>query len=376
VQPQNQQYPGMPDQSGYAPVGQPQPVNPGTPAGYPAQAPEAYPQQPVMAQPMPQQYPGMPDQSGYAPVGQPQPVNPGTPAGYPAQAPEAYPQQPVMAQPMPQQYPQVPQGNPNLIPDAAVAPATGKQPPQTPAPRPKNTTQNTLLFSEIRDGMVIMADGSFRAVIACKSINFDLMSSREREGVEYSYQNFINSLTHPVQILIRSQRVDIGPYLERLTKIRKAQDNMLLGVLMDDYIEFIEILSDEANIMDKSFYVVIPYSPTGDLSSIKDAGKGFFSKMFGGGGSGPAVTKIDKITYQKAKDEIKNRVDSVSSGLFSMGVHCAQLDTKQLGELYYNYYNPDTAVREPLGNFENNTFTYVRKGEGEAARPSLGGGVG
>ncbi len=269
--------------------------------------------------------------------------------------------------------PQTPQANPTVIPDAAVQ-ATAKQAPQTPAPRPKNTTQNSLLFSEIRDNMLIMADGSFRAVIACKSINFDLMSSREREGVEFSYQNFINSLTHPVQILIRSQKVDIGPYLERLIKIRKTQDNMLLGVLMDDYIDFIEILSDEANIMDKSFYVVIPYAPTGDLSNIKDAGKGFFAKLFGGGG-GPAVTKIDKITYQKAKDEMKNRVDSVSSGLFSMGVHCKQLTTKQLGELYFSYYNPDTAIRQPLANFEENTFTYVRKGEGQADRPNITGGL-
>jgi hypothetical protein len=254
-----------------------------------------------------------------------------------------------------------------------MPPAPGANTPQTPtpAPRPKNTTQNSLMFSEIRDNMLVMADGSFRAVIACKSINFDLMSSQEREGVEFSYQNFINSLTHPVQILIRSQKVDIGPYLSRLMKIRKNQDNMLLGVLMDDYIDFVEILSEEANIMDKSFYVVVPYATAGDLSSIKDAGKGFFSKLFGS--SGPAVTKIDKITYQKAKDEMKNRVDSVTSGLFQIGVHCVQLNSKQLGELYYNYYNPDTAVREPLGDFKQNTFMYVRKGEGEPpARPEGG----
>ena len=336
--------------------------------GYPMQAPEYYAQQPQQTVPDPSGYPAVP--------GQPQTI-PGNPmdtqqAPYPGQQPmqQGYPMQ------MPaQSFQPQPQGNPNIIPDAAVQGAGKKQAPQTPAPRPKNTTQNTLLFSEIRDDMMIMADGSFRAVIACKSINFDLMSSREREGVEFSYQNFINSLTHPAQILIRSQKVDIGPYLERLVKIRKSQDNMLLGVLMDDYIEFIEILSEEANIMDKSFYVVIPYSPTGDLSNIKDAGKGFFAKMFGGGSNTPNVTKIDKITYQKAKDEMKNRVDSVTSGLFSMGVHCTQLTTKQLGELYYNYYNPDTAVREPLGNFENNTFTYVRKGQGQAERPNISGGV-
>ena len=120
-------------------------------------------------------------------------------------------------------------------------------------------TQSTLLISELRDSLVIMKDGSFRAVVACKSINFDLMSNAEREGVEYSYQNFLNSLNFTIQILVRSQRVDIGPYIERLSEIRRTNDNMLLGVLMDDYINFIDLLSQEANIMDKSFFIVIPY---------------------------------------------------------------------------------------------------------------------
>lgn len=217
--------------------------------------------------------------------------------------------------------------------------------------------------------MVIMSDGSFRAVIACKSINFDLMSSREREGVEYSYQNFLNALYFPVQIFIRSQRVDIGPYIDRLTAIRRAQDNMLLNVLMDDYINFIDILSQEANIMDKSFFVIVPFYPGGDLANIVEQGKGFFGKIFAKPQT--TATKIDKVAYEKAKDEIKNRVDSVMSGLFQIGVKSVQLNTKELGELYYNMYNPDTAVREPLGDFENVTATFVRKGEGEAPRPHL-----
>src|SRR3954464_3234759 len=79
-----------------------------------------------------------------------------------------------------------------------------------------NSTQNTLQISEIRDGVVIMSDGTFRAVIMCKSINFDLMSPQEREAVEYSYQGFLNSLFFPIQIFIRSEKVDIRPYLERL----------------------------------------------------------------------------------------------------------------------------------------------------------------
>lgn len=215
-----------------------------------------------------------------------------------------------------------------------------------------------------------MADGTFRAVVACKSINFDLMSNREREGVEYSYQNFLNSLNYPIQILIRSQRVDIGPYIDHLVEIRRGQDNMLLNVLMDDYINFIDVLSQEANIMDKSFFIAIPYFPAGDLSNLKDQAKGFFGKL-----AKPknAITKIDTATYEKAKDEIKNRVDAVTSGLFQIGIQSVQLNTKELGELYYNVYNPDTAVREPLGNFENVTATYVRKGVGEAMAAELGG---
>lgn len=218
--------------------------------------------------------------------------------------------------------------------------------------------------------MVIMLDGSFRAVIACKSINFDLMSDKEREGVEYSYQNFLNSLHFPIQILIRSQRVDIGPYINRLLEGRRSQDNMLLGVLMDDYINFIDSLAQEANIMEKSFYIVVPYYSAGDAANLVEQGKGFFGKLFGSNQKSN-VTRIDTATYQKAKDEIKNRVDSVRSGLFQIGVQSVQLDTKSLGELYYNFYNPDTAVRQPLSNFEEVTSLYSKK----APVPGPNGGV-
>jgi len=239
------------------------------------------------------------------------------------------------------------------------------------APKNPNSTQNSLLISEIRDNIIIMADGTFRAIVTCKSINFDLMSGREREGVEYSYQNFINALTHPIQILIRSQRVDIGPYIDRLMKIRRDQDNMLLNVLMDDYINFIDVLSQEANIMDKSFFIAIPYYPLGESTNLVEQSKGFFSSLIPK--TKNVVTKINTETYEKAKTEIKNRVDGVMSGLFQIGVQSVQLNTKELGELFYNFYNPDTAVREPLGDFEDVTSIYVKKGQGQAPKIQSGG---
>ena len=187
------------------------------------------------------------------------------------------PQQPQnQTQPLPTQPPQAPsismtppQSNPQTL---QSAPKSSQ--PQTPyqaipvAPELQNnqivnqdnpsSTQSSLLISELRDGLIIMKDGSFRAVIACKSINYDLMSEPERDGVEYGYKGVLNSLEFPIQILVRSQRIDIAPYLERLANIRRNNDNMLLGVLMDDYINFIDQVSQEANIMDKSFFVVVP----------------------------------------------------------------------------------------------------------------------
>ena len=223
------------------------------------------------------------------------------------------------------------------------------------------STQATLLISELRDNVVIMKDGSFRAVVACKSINFDLMSEVEREAVEYSYQNFLNSLKFTTQFLIRSQRVDIGPYLERLSEIRRNNDNMLLGVLMDDYINFVDILSQEANIMDKSFFIIIPYYPSPDLEKTMQQTKNFFKSF--SKNKGIDVTRIDRATYDKAMTEINNRVDSVTSGLFQIGIQSVRLNTKELAELYYNFNNPDTAVREPLVDFSKLATMYVKKGE-------------
>lgn len=271
--------------------------------------------------------------------------------GQPQQAPE----QPIM--------PGQQQAYPNAAGIGSAAMGASQVAPKSVKKDSPTSTQASLLISELRDNVVIMKDGSFRAVVACKSINFDLMSDMEREGVEYSYQNFLNSLKFTVQILVRSQRVDIGPYIERLSEIRRNNDNMLLGVLMDDYINFIDILSQEANIMDKSFFVIIPYYTSAEVEKDLQQTKNFF-KTFSRG-KGIEATRIDRPTYDKALSELTNRVDSVMSGLFQIGVHSVRLNTKELAELYYNFNNPDTAVREPLVDFSKLATTYVRKGEKE-----------
>ena len=180
----------------------------------------------------------------------------------PAQAPgvSVTPQQPVMS------------GGPaapGAVTGQAVPPKGGKT--NEKGKGETHSTQNTLQIAEIRDGIVIMNDGSFRSVVMVKSINFDLMSPQEQEAVEYSYQGFLNSLYFPIQIFIRSQKVDLQPYIEKLDKIRTEHDNMLLALLMEDYIGYIDNLSQQTNIMDKKFYVVVPFFPVSRRPEGTDA---------------------------------------------------------------------------------------------------------
>ena len=325
---------------------QPQMIMPNQPGQAMPQAQPMAAQQ--MAQPMMQQQ-AMPQAS--------QPMQAGQPM---AQPQVMMPGQPVQA------------GQPNAAMMGSAAMQAQQNAPTSPNKDVPTSTQATLLISELRDNVVIMKDGSFRAVVACKSINFDLMSDMEREGVEYSYQNFLNSLKFTTQILVRSQRVDIGPYLERLSEIRRNNDNMLLGVLMDDYINFVDILSQEANIMDKSFFIIIPYYPSADMEKTIQQTKNFFKSF--SRAKGPDVTRIDRATYDKALTELNNRVDSVTSGLFQIGIQSVRLNTKELAELYYNFNNPDTAVREPLVDFSKLATMYVKKGERPVDGANVNGG--
>ncbi len=244
----------------------------------------------------------------------------------------------------------------------------------TQSTKPKinpNSTQNNLQIAEIRDGIVIMNDGSFRAVIMTKSINFDLMSPSEQEAVEFSYQGFLNSLYFPVQIFVRSEKVDLSPYIEKLDKIRSEHDNMLLALLMDDYLTYIDELAANTNIMEKTFYVVVPYLPHVQSTKSLAQSKGMFDNIFGLFSNTPTHIVINETRLEEAKSELKDRVQAVLDGLQQCGVQGLPLDTQELIELYYDAYNPDTATRQQMVDFDDLSVPLVRKGEGMAPQPNL-----
>lgn len=302
-----------------------------------------------------------------------------TPGGLPTPASNPMPTGPSMAsQPyaMPGAVPATaPPSNTYASAERTVGNQSQARTVQAPALAPKsnpNSTQNTLQMAEVRDGIVIMNDGSFRSVIMVKSINFDLMSPEEREAVEYSYQGFLNSLYFPIQISVRSQRVDLAPYIEKLDKIRTEHDNMLLALLMEDYINFMDQLSVQTNIMDKKFYVIIPYFPIADVQKTIKASKGLVSGLSDMFSKKPQnQITINEADLVKAKDELRNRVQSVLGGLMQCGIQGLPLDTQELIELYYDSYNPDTATRQQLKNFADLSVPVVTKGQGDAPQPGL-----
>ena len=276
----------------------------------------------------------------------------------------AVPQYNVPGGPPPAQFSPLPSAQPAQPGSATTAVRTKS------APSP-NSTQNTLQIAEIRDGIVIMNDGSFRSVVMVKSINFDLMSPQEQEAVEYSYQGFLNALYFPIQIFVRTQRVDLQPYIERLDKIRTEHDNMLLSVLMSDYIVYIDELSQQTNIMDKKFYIVVPFFPRDDIQKALTESKNFITGIASIFNKKEQHVVINEEDLERAKTELRNRVQAILAGLTQCNIQGLPLDTQELIELYYDTYNPDTATRQPLKNFDDLTADVVTKGQGTAPQSHL-----
>jgi len=208
------------------------------------------------------------------------------------------------------------------------------------------STKKYLDIAEIREDVVIMKDGTLRAVLLASSINFALKSEEEQEAIISGYVGFLNSIDFPLQIVIQSRRLNIEKYLEKLKEQEKKQTNELLKIQIADYRQFVGELIEMGDIMSKSFYVVVPYSP------FTNKQKGFFERLKEILTPAGAI-RLRKELFAKRKRELMLRADSVSSGLQSMGVQTAALDTQSLIELYYNAYNPDLIETEKLVPLSN-----------------------
>jgi type IV secretory pathway VirB4 component len=207
-----------------------------------------------------------------------------------------------------------------------------------------NATQTHLPIAGIQDGVVIMNDGSVRAVLKAEPINFDLKSELEQNGIIYAYQGFLNSLDFPIQITVQSKRLDLERYLMRLEESSRDMTNDLLRIQTNEYIGFVRYLINVTNIMSKSFFVTVSYSPLTKGAAAAQVGGLFHRK--------PTGPLMDSDQFQRFQGEVNNRAGIIAGGLARMGIKSRLLETQELIELFYGIYNPDFATEERLVDVE------------------------
>lgn len=201
------------------------------------------------------------------------------------------------------------------------------------------STQMYLPVAEIRDNVTILKNGGIRAVLRTSSVNIHLKSEEEQNAIIYSYQNFLNTLEFPLQISVRSKKLDLENYLDNLKEIAGKQTNRLLRDQTTDYIDYIERLIEYADIMQKEFYVIVPYDPP--RAKKPTLIQKFIEHL------NPKDT-LSKLRQREAEFEslrkgLMQRVNIVTAGLENCGLKVDLLKTDELVTLFYECFNPRTS---------------------------------
>jgi type IV secretory pathway VirB4 component len=198
------------------------------------------------------------------------------------------------------------------------------------------STQDFVPISEVRDGIIVLKDGSMRAILLASSINFALKSEDEQTAFIVQFQNFLNSLDFSCQIFVQSRMLDIRPYIATLEIAYKNQMDDLMRIQIREYIEFIKSFTEAANIMTKNFFVVVPYAPAA-LQAI--TGGGLRGKLPFGQKSGPNTAEANR-SFEEKVSQLEQRIGIVQQGLVRCGVRTVQLGTEEAIELFYKLFNP------------------------------------
>ena len=201
------------------------------------------------------------------------------------------------------------------------------------------SSQDFVPIKEVKNGIIILKDGGLRAILIASSLNLSLKSSEEQSAIINEFQNFLNGLDFSVQISMQSRRLDIRPYLLMLEDRLKEQVEPLLKIQTKEYIDFIRSFTDEVNIMTKTFFIVVSYSPP-----IIKSGNKMMDSFLGSGTPKKQIedTKkaIDLASFEEKRTQLDQRVGVIISGLGRVGIRTTQLKTDQVVELFYKTFNP------------------------------------
>jgi hypothetical protein len=199
------------------------------------------------------------------------------------------------------------------------------------ATKPAGATQQFVPVKEIRNGTIILKDGGYRGVLICSSINFGLKSADEQHAITLGFQNFLNTLDFSIQIVINSRKMDLRPYLALLEEKAPEQKTELMRIQLHEYVEFVRSFTDHANIMTKSFYIVVPYAP-----HVSAADTISFLRR----DNASVKSAAAEVSFEEDRAQLEQRLSLVVGGLSGTGVRAVPLGTEEIIELLYRSFNP------------------------------------
>jgi hypothetical protein len=197
-------------------------------------------------------------------------------------------------------------------------------------------SQEIVPIKEIRGNVVVLKDGSLRMIIMVSSLNFALKSGEEQESIILQYQNFLNSLDFSVQFFVQSRSLNIEPYLQILKEREQKQTDELLKIQTREYIEFVREFVTATQIVNKTFFVVVPYTPT----LLKTEGNRLLSFLDKFLKREKKPETMPQNQFQEHKLQLQQRADTIIQGLARTGIRATPLNTEELIELFYTLYNP------------------------------------
>lgn len=217
----------------------------------------------------------------------------------------------------------------------------------------KSTTQEFLDVYDIVNDMVLLKDGTAAVILRVGTMNFSLLAEQEQDAVIFTYGSLLNSLNYPIQINIQSQTKDATKYLRLLDdQISKASSDRK-ATLIKQYRDFVAALIKERNVLQKSFYIIVPASP-GEMGLITPSsvlpGKNAFD-----------INSVEKnILIEKAVNLLEPRTDHLTSQFNRLGLYVRQLSTQEIIQNFYINYNPEAIEGQEISSSENYTTPLVR----------------
>lgn len=183
----------------------------------------------------------------------------------------------------------------------------------------KGNSREQIQIKEVVDNILVLPDHDYRLVIETSSVNFELKSEEEQDVIIDSFQNFLNSLPCPIQILVRVREVDIDKYLEDVEKLEEKEEVATYKKQLKSYQKFVKKLVSGNKILSRRFYIVIPYKHQErkqDMAVIKE-----------------------HLNLQK---------DIILKGLERMQMKGRMLTGLEVLNLFYGFYNPENIRTQPL----------------------------